>query len=373
MSAVVVLHPSDELYGADRVLLASVDALAAIGPVQVWLPDDVDYPERALSRRLGGSGVLTRSLPLPVLRRAYLRPAALPGLLGRVRRTARLLRRTRPGTVLLSTSAMLLAAPAARRAGARVVVHVHESWGPLERLALGPFLLAAHDVVVVSDAVARTLPRWAPRPTVVHNGVPSPTVDEDEVAGLRTGAGIADEDLVVVVASRWNAWKGHTTLLQAWDLVERDDLHLVVLGGPPPAGAGVDVREVVATMRHRDRVHVVGEVGSTAPWLAAADALAVPSTAPEPFGLVAVEAGAQERAVLASRTGGLTEIVEDGRTGVLVEPGDVDAWAAALRALDRDVLAEQGRRARRRYVGRFTAESYHDRISRVLVTDGENR
>ena len=58
-----------------------------------------------------------------------------------------------------------------------------------------------------------------------------------------------------------------------------------------------------------------------------------PSIWPEPFGLVALEAAAAGKAVIASNIGGLLDIVVDGETGILVEPGDRDALRASMRAL----------------------------------------
>ena len=58
-----------------------------------------------------------------------------------------------------------------------------------------------------------------------------------------------------------------------------------------------------------------------------------PSIWPEPFGLVALEAAAAGKAVIASNIGGLLDIVVDGETGILVEPGDRDALLASMRAL----------------------------------------
>jgi glycosyltransferase involved in cell wall biosynthesis len=73
---------------------------------------------------------------------------------------------------------------------------------------------------------------------------------------------------------------------------------------------------------------------------AAASVVVVPSRWPEPFGLVAAEAMAAGVAVVASRTGGLAEIVEHGVTGCLVEPGDAGALADTLD----DLLADPRRR-----------------------------
>ena len=58
-----------------------------------------------------------------------------------------------------------------------------------------------------------------------------------------------------------------------------------------------------------------------------------PSIWPEPFGLVALEAAAAAKPVIASNIGGLLDIVVDGETGILVKPGDRDALRTSMRAL----------------------------------------
>ncbi|MEZ4863310.1 MAG: glycosyltransferase family 4 protein [Caldilineaceae bacterium] len=62
-------------------------------------------------------------------------------------------------------------------------------------------------------------------------------------------------------------------------------------------------------------------------------AVIVPSVWPEPFGMVVIEAMAAGRPVIASRSGGLTDIVVESETGLLVPPGDVEALRAAIQAL----------------------------------------
>ena len=76
--------------------------------------------------------------------------------------------------------------------------------------------------------------------------------------------------------------------------------------------------------------------------LGAADAVAVPSTRPDPFPNAALEAAAAGVPVVAAAHGGLPEMLRDGETGLLVEPGDPAALARALRS-----LADDPDRARR--------------------------
>ena len=77
---------------------------------------------------------------------------------------------------------------------------------------------------------------------------------------------------------------------------------------------------------------------------AAADVVVVPSRWPEPLGVVAAEALRAGAVVIASDVGGLDTFVHHGENGLLVAPGDVDAWAAALdRALGELVRRREGR------------------------------
>lgn len=369
---VVVVHPSDEMYGADKVLLEVTEILRAgaagrPADVHVLLPDDVDYPERLLSRALAARDVPVDVVPLPALRRDYLGLRALPALARRAWATWRLLRRERPDVVYLSTSATLAVAPIARAVGARTVLHVHETWSGTERRLLGPLLRACGTVLAVSRPVAQALPLPAGRVTVVHNGFDTPPTTPGRAAALRAELGVGDDDVLALVASRWNAWKGHDVLLDAWAGLDRPDLHLAVLGAPPPSGGSIDVPTRVAALPDPARVHVVGERADVADWVSAADVVLVPSTRPDPLPTIAIEAAALGRAVLASDSGGLPDIVDDGRSGGLVATGDAGAWRAALAATDRETLQDQGARGRGVYTERFRREAFGERFAAAVA------
>jgi glycosyltransferase involved in cell wall biosynthesis len=100
-----------------------------------------------------------------------------------------------------------------------------------------------------------------------------------------------------------------------------------------------------------------------------ADVVVVPSTQPEPFGLVAIEAMAAARSVIAANHGGLSEIVIDGVTGSLVLPGSTESLAAAIvRSLENParVIAE-GNAGRLRFAAEFEEANYKSRIANVIA------
>jgi glycosyltransferase involved in cell wall biosynthesis len=334
---IVFLHPADEFYGADRVALSLVTALAANDEVQVWLPTDIAYPQAALSSPLREMGVQVQFTDLPVLRRAYLTPSGLAATARRTQTLHAALKQCRPDSLYVNTTALAPAITVARTLGIPADVHVHEAFGPTERRLIGPMMHPARRIIVVSESVRRDLPpRLAKRAEVVRHTIDDPVRSQDAAgaAALRASVGLCEQDTVVLLASRWSPAKGVPIVVEAIESAGRPDVHLVIAGGVPPSGEGVDVAGMAMRSPAAGQIHIVGELPDMRPWLAAADIVAVPSVFPDPYPTIALEGVAAGRPVLASDIGGLPEIVAPGR-GVLLPPGDVGAWARALAALPR--------------------------------------
>jgi glycosyltransferase involved in cell wall biosynthesis len=167
--------------------------------------------------------------------------------------------------------------------------------------------------------------------------------------------------------------KGHMWLLDAVADARRavPELTLDIAGeGPLRLQLQARVRELGL----ESAVRFLGRVTPIAPLLDAAAVVVVPSLG-EGFGMAALEAAERGRPVIASAVGGLPEIVEDGRTGILVQRGDVRGLAVAIAALvdSPDRGAAMGREARRRALTAFsvdrctsrTEELYDSALARV--------
>jgi len=115
---------------------------------------------------------------------------------------------------------------------------------------------------------------------------------------------------------------------------------------------------LVAALKNPSSVQLTGEVDDPSPYLDESDVVVVPSDAPEPFGLVAIEAFARGRPVIASAGGGLLDVVTDGEDGWLFPPGDAPALATILRSLDREMVEQAGARARKTYESRYTTSEF---------------
>jgi glycosyltransferase involved in cell wall biosynthesis len=123
------------------------------------------------------------------------------------------------------------------------------------------------------------------------------------------------------------------------------------------AGAGAMAEHCRAAARRDPRITFHGFVSGVEKerLFGASDVLLFPSLCWEAIGLVMLEAFARGVPVIASRVGGIPEFVEDGRTGVLVEPGDAAALAGQIRRFaDRPALVEAMREACRTHASRFT-------------------
>lgn len=101
-----------------------------------------------------------------------------------------------------------------------------------------------------------------------------------------------------------------------------------------------------------------------------ASARALVVTSVEEFGITAVEAQAAGRPVIAARAGGVLETVIDGQTGVLAEPDDVDAFAAAIEALDR---LEFDPRQAVANADRFSVANFKSRLTELVAKVAERR
>jgi len=110
-------------------------------------------------------------------------------------------------------------------------------------------------------------------------------------------------------------------------------------------------------------VHFVGDCADMPAAYAWADIVLSPSTEPEAFGRVAVEAGAMEKPVIASRHGGARETIINRETGFLTAPGDAGALAAAIEDVAAMTPSERrvmGEKARARAVSLYSSAAMCD-------------
>jgi glycosyltransferase involved in cell wall biosynthesis len=134
----------------------------------------------------------------------------------------------------------------------------------------------------------------------------------------------------------------------------------VVAGAPWPGAERplAELERLRDTLGLDERLRPVGFEDDVGTLLGAVDAVAVPSTRPDPFPNAALEAAAAGVPVVAAAHGGLPEMIRDGETGLLVQPGDPRALAEGLRSLADDPAraAQLGAAAATDVTARFSGE-----------------
>lgn len=231
---------------------------------------------------------------------------------------------------------------AARKLGIPVVYTVH-GWSfhqdqhPLVRRIRiwGERYLTGRSQVNISVSVSNQqsgkekLPQF--ESIVVNNGIDQQKFDpERNYANIRAELGIPAERVVVLFIARFTAHKQPLTLIRAFARAlqggQAPDVHLLMVGDGDEKEAGV---ELVKTLRLEDRVSFQAFRQDVPDVLHAADIFVLPSLWEGlPIGLL--EAMAMRKAVIGTRVDGTREVLQDGDNGLMVEPGDVDALAAAI-------------------------------------------
>jgi len=211
-------------------------------------------------------------------------------------------------------------------------------------------LLRSADAVTSVSAAAlaaavAVCPEIADRSRVILNALPEPVL---------AGVGAPPAEPVLAGAGRLVGDKGFDVAIRALAIVRQEHPTAVLrLAGDGPARP--DLEALADELGVADAVDLVGWVtpGDLPAFLAAATAVVMPSRWEEAFGLVALQAAQVGRPVVASRVGGLPEVVEDGVTGTLVPVEDADALARAVL----DLLADPAEAARRGDAGRERART----------------
>ena len=217
-------------------------------------------------------------------------------------------------------------------------------------------------VIVVAESeysLAKRLKVISPsKMAVVHNGLPDcdpPVLAEPEIEPPR-----------LIMVARFAAPKDQQTLLKALGMLKELSWNLTLVGD----GAGrIKAEELAAELGIEDRVSFTG-VHEDVSRLLASSQIFILSSKREGFPLSILEAMRVGLPVVASDVGGILEAVEEGQSGLLFPPGDVDNLAGQLRKLLEDPMLRKkmGRAGRQRFLEKFTLDQMVEKTEKVYKT-----
>ena len=363
--------------------IAYVNSMRSIGGGERWLLEVIEGMgarghRSALACRAGSElarvaaarGIDVAEFPM----RGDADPSSLLGL-------ASWIRATEASLVSVNVQrAVRLGAAAARIAGVRPVVERRGLLFPLKCSSLNRFVYSrlVSRVVANCEAIRASVVESgvidADRVTVVRNGIDAGRVRKGGGPTLRRDLGIEPDAPVVAVLGRLAPDKGHHIAIEAFAdyAASRPSARLVIAGGGKLMSALKDKASKVASPGSVIFMGHVDDVGSV---LDASDVVLV-SSFREGMPHVVLEAMAAGTPVVATSVAGIPEMIEDGRSGVLIPPGSTAAASEALRGLlaDRKESKRLAEAARERVLREFGLEKMLDEVedcfAREIETDG---
>lgn len=344
---ILFVHSSAELYGADRILLELLAGLRDAGHgLQVVLPNP-----GPLHDEIKTLGVAVQRRNLGVLRRKYFSLAGLANRVTRICGAVRLLRtlisQQAIDVVHSNTTAVFAGLIAARLAHKPHVWHVHEIttrplwFARLVSRCVGRF---SDKAVFVSRATLEHMcqlnPALRAKAVLIYNGIDEQRARAGRPGTLKSELGWDEATKVVGMIGRINWWKGQDKLVDCAVRLAATHpaLRFVMVGGVFD-GDVARRDELLARIQAaglQDKVRVLDFRPEIGPVLADLDVFVLPSTEPDPFPTVVLEAMAACRPVVAFRHGGVCEMVEDGVTGLLCNPCSSEEMSAAIAHLADD-------------------------------------
>jgi glycosyltransferase involved in cell wall biosynthesis len=226
-----------------------------------------------------------------------------------------------------------------------------------------------HRITTVSDYVRKYLiSRGVPSDRIATAYSPVVLPQPVEHSTLRDELKLAPRDIVVGCVAVMRAAKGHRDLIDAIEplIRARPDLHLVFVGSGSPTFEQTQAR--IAELNLTSRIHLMGTRRDVPNLLAGFDIFAL-ATQQEASGTVFVEAQASGVPVIGTDVGGVSEMMQDGITGILVPPKDGVALRQALeRLIDDESLRRKMGEAGRRHVwdeGTFSTERLAERTEQL--------
>lgn len=358
-------------YGGENCLFQLVKNLPEGFEPIVIVPE-----EGPLTEKLRKENIRVIKFGYAVLHRKYFHPLKIIiyklFLIVSVFRFILLFIKLKPDIVHTNTSQVFPGAIAAKILGIPHIWHIREMPGipsSLWSIWKWHILRFSTKVVCISTAVQEQFGRNR-KTMIVYDGI------DVSLFNVRYSAGKTDGLKRVGMIGRINYWKGQGLFIEAAGIVikNRKDVRFFIVGDARKEYKGLEaelhkkadeygIRENIVFTGFLTREKTIELLGSF-------DVFVLTSIQPEPFGLVVIEAMASGKAVVAPAEGGPPDIVEDGVSGMLVEPRNPKACAKAILYLleNDEVRQEMGKRARQRVEERFTIERTVSDTVRLYAT-----
>ncbi len=382
MKNILFIHQSAELYGSDKTLLLLLKNLDKnkFKPI-VLLPFD-----GPLKEALENENIEVVIAPVLKLYRKLFTPKNLIGFFKDIKAAFKIvneLHKKYQFTLIYSnTLAVLLGIMFAWKNNIKHLWHVHEiieKPSLFKKAFVGLLSLKSNTHIVYNSQATKVF--WELNKSIINKGVViwngieinTPESSTSELFDIRKNLFLAQpNEIILALVGRISRWKGQMILLDAFNnLVQKNEnIKLVFVGAPPPNQEKFqeDLEDRISSFNLNDKVLIIPFQNEIHKIWQAIDIAVVPSTEPEPFGMVAIEAMLAHKPIVGSNHGGLTEIIENNATGFLVTPNSVQDLVIALEKLVQNELLrkEMGEKGYLRVTTAFSVEQYVDSFEKFF-------
>jgi glycosyltransferase involved in cell wall biosynthesis len=361
---IVFISTSTVFYGAERVLLDIITGLGSKYKIHIVLPGDGPFLTKL--KTIPGLSIHVMELPLLIVK-----PLNLLILLLQMPiitfRFSRLLKQIGADLLYINGMSSLAAAIVARLLNYKSICHIHDKNGEKIDGYMYPLLIktCCNRVIFISNYVMAT---YLKRNSSIKNK--SAVIYNSTVSiESSSGAGISDqvEFTTFMVVARLEKQKNIIDAIDAIETLNNEGLtsKLLIVGDGTQRSV---LQHIVDERGLSGKIELLGYREDTGPYYKLADVVLCPFIG-EGFGLVAVEAMAAGKPVIAAADGGLLEIVQDNETGFLYRPGDVEELVLKMKLLLnpklRDLMASKGKS---RAISCFTQKKQIDTIRLEIDT-----
>jgi len=374
---ILYVHSSNEMYGADLILLQLVERLNRehFRPI-IALPTDIPY-QGLLREALHKRNIKTIHLNLAILRRKYFTMTGVILYAWRFIKSTfsiiQLIRSERVDIVHSNTIAVIPGALAAFLTHTAHIWHVHEIIVHprfLWRLTSWLMPRLSTKVVTVSEQTREHIiagnRQNAEKAVVLYNGIDLSRfmVNDGRGQKVRREWGIETSQTLVGMVGRISEWKGQDYFLQIAQLISKSypSVRFAMVGGTFPGQEHLlaDLKEKIMRFQLTDLVMLSDFRLDIPAVLDAYDIFVLPSTLPDPFPTVILEAMAAGKPIVANAHGGSVEMIEHQVTGLLVKPGQKDEMVSAIEYMINNPFEskEMGRRGRERMREKFSLDAF---------------
>jgi len=351
-SSILFIHQSAELYGSDKTILMFISNLDK----QKYFPVVILPFDGPLKTEFEKNNIKVVIAPVLKLYRKMFTPKNIlkffkeysEGL-----KTINQLHKEHNFKIVYShTLAALIGIAFASKNKIKHLWHVQEiiakpklfNKGFIKLLSLKSNHVAVYDSRTTMDFWIEGNEKLAQKSEAICNGLDVSEKSEpnlEDIEKIRNEVfKVKPEDVVISLVGRINSWKGQQLLLEAFHKIANkyQNIKLVYIGSAPPNQDffEIDLNQKIKDFSLSERVMIIPFQENIWKFWDAIDIAVVPSTEPEPFGMVAIEAMLAKKPVVAANHGGLTETVVNNETGFHFKPNDSSELADAISILIED-------------------------------------